>query len=67
MPKYRVEVLQTVLERCSVEVEADNEAQAKDIAITAALGSTEWKFEDSLGAEVVEITEVQAAENETMS
>jgi hypothetical protein len=48
--KYRVEVKQTVIEACVIEVEADNEDDAREAAEKKAMaGDVQWEFDDSHG------------------
>ena len=55
MARYRVELVQTVVETAVVWIEANNERQAEDLAlaqVTTGAGA-EWRFKDTLdGVEV---------------
>jgi len=66
MPRYRVELAQTVIERATVWIEASNEQEAEDLAlaqVTTGQG-TDWRFHDSVGdIEVLATTEQQHDES----
>ena len=60
--RFRVELVQTVVETCIVFVEATNAQQAEDLAlaqITTGSGA-DWRFKDMLGG--IEILSVQPTE-----
>lgn len=55
MTKYRVELAQTVTEACSIEVEADTQVEAEDLAVARAEhGKVTWTFYEAHdGIEVI--------------
>jgi hypothetical protein len=61
MARYRVELVQTVVETAVVWIEANNEAEAEELAlaqVTTGSGA-EWKFKDTLdGIEVLSVQEI---------
>jgi len=61
MARYRVELVQTVLERAVCWLEANNEQQAEELALAqAATGSgAEWRFKDTLdGIEILSVQQI---------
>ena len=61
MGTFRVELIQTVVETAVVWLEANNEAEAEELAlaqVTTGSGA-EWKFKDTLdGIEVLSVQQV---------
>jgi hypothetical protein len=51
MTKFRVELVQTVVETAVVWINASNEAEAEDVALAQAKtgADIDWKFKDVLG------------------
>ena len=67
MARFRVELIQTVVETAVVWIEANNEQQAEDLAlqqVTTGAGA-EWKFKDVIDG--VEVLSVQQITTETQS
>ena len=65
MARYRVELVQTVVETAVVWIEANNEQQAEELAlaqVTTGAGA-EWRFKDTLDG--IEILSVQQITTET--
>ena len=66
MARYRVELVQSVVETAVVWIEANNEQQAEHLAlaqVTTGQG-TDWRFHDSVGdIEVLATTEQQHDES----
>jgi hypothetical protein len=61
MARFRVELIQTVVETAVVWLEANNESEAEELAlqqVTTGVGA-EWKFKDTLdGIEVLSVQEI---------
>jgi hypothetical protein len=61
MARFRVELVQTVVETAVVWIEANNEAEAEEAAldqVTVGNGA-EWRFKDALGdIEVLDIKQI---------
>src|SRR5262249_19170563 len=59
MPRYRVELAQTVVERAVVWIEADSSEEAERLALAeSAINLADWRFAESFGdIEVLETTE----------
>ena len=67
MARFRVELVQTVVEIAVVWIEANNEQQAEELAlaqVTTGVGA-EWRFKDTLDG--IEILSVQQITTETQS
>ncbi len=48
--QFKVELAQTIIERCTVYCEADSEIEAEGYAETKAMeGQVEWRFADTQG------------------
>ena len=61
MARYRVELVQSVVETAVCWIEANNEQQAEELALAqVTTGSgTEWKFKDVLdGVEILSVQEI---------
>jgi len=62
MARFRVELVQTVVETAVDWIEANNEAEAEESAlqrVTTGSGDAEWKFKDTLdGIEVLSVQEI---------
>jgi len=67
MARFRVELVQTVVETAVVFVETTNEQQAEDLAlaqVTTGSGA-DWKFKDALdGIEVLSVQQIITKEQE---
>jgi hypothetical protein len=61
MARFQVELVQSVVETCVVWLEANNEAEAEELAlqeVTTGSG-TEWKFKDVLdGVEILSVQQI---------
>ena len=67
MARFRVELVQTIVEVAVCWIEANNEREAEDMAlqqVTTGSG-TEWKFKDTLDG--IEVLSVQQITTETQS
>jgi hypothetical protein len=67
MARFRIELIQTVVETAVVWIEANNEQQAEELAlaqVTTGPGA-EWRFKDTLDG--IEILSVQQITTETQS
>jgi hypothetical protein len=67
MARFRVELVQTVVETAVCWIEANNETEAEELAlaqVTTGAG-TEWKFKDTLdGIEVLSVQEITTTETQ---
>ena len=67
MPRFRIELVQSVVETTVVWIEANNEQQAEELALelagTGEPVDAEWRFKDMLGG--IEILSVQQITTET--
>jgi hypothetical protein len=61
MARFRVELVQSVIETAVVWIEANNETEAEELAlqqVTTGVGA-EWRFKDTLdGIEVLSVQEI---------
>ena len=60
MARYRVELVQTVVETAVVWIEANNEQQAEELAlaqVTTGVGA-EWRFKDTDGIEILSVQQI---------
>jgi len=67
MARFRVELVQSVVETAVVWIEANNEQEAEELAlqqVTTGAGA-DWRFKDGLGE--IEILSVQQITAETQS
>ena len=65
MPRYRVELVESVVETCIVWIEANNPDEAERLALKQVTtgDDAEWKFKDVLDAvEVLSVQELTATE-----
>ena len=61
MPRFRIELVQSVVETTVVWIEANNEQQAEDLAlaqVTTGVGA-DWRFKDVLdGVKVLSVQQI---------
>jgi hypothetical protein len=67
MARYRVELVQSVVETAVVWIEANNETEAEELAlqqVTTGVGA-EWKFKDTLdGIEILSVQQITAEDQQ---